>query len=266
MENNNAQKVNSDISPKRYPGSWLRYRFCTCCGCVLLVPLLPIILIMAVVLCNQIVESFLVDFDFSTVRFVELHEIPDIKKELSGEWVILLPRDHDIWWLFNTGMRGWRQTRFILNEDGTCEIHNLTLAMTNPYMGFRTIRRYPEWTNRKIAGVWEVFHTGAGRDADGRAIRIPIIIIHGETERTLENRFNCYCSIRIPSWATGMDNRENIEWKSGCDENDFYCSGYIQVWKVKEKGKETYRLRMLGDPWDAELFDAKSGIILRRVE
>jgi len=243
-DNCDVHKTKSDCPPQT--ASRLRPFQCCffSCGFFLIAP--------ALLVCSYFAIDYLLQpTAYSPIRFsyqfVRWDEIPDIMKELSGEWVIELPDTH---FTFQTGMEGWRETRFVLNEDGTCEIHNLTLAMTNPYSDSK---RYPEWTKRKLSGTWEM---------------VPFwndninFIIHGETEHTVETRDHCYCSGAIKSY-------EKIEIKNGNAENDYYCSGFIQVWKVKENAKETYKLRMLGDPYyavEAEIVCERTGIILKRME
>ena len=258
IDNPDEQLTESEMPPKTV-SSFRPVQSCVLpCGCLLVSPLLLIIL-----LC--VLEFILAPTAFSpirqTARFVEDHEIPNIMQELAGEWVIELP---DTAYVFQDGMKGWRETRFVLNEDGTCEIHNLTLAMTNPYCGYK---RYPEWTKRKLAGIWEsipqrisgLSADGGFRRDGGSTVRLyAFIIIHGEEDYTVKSRRNCYCSdLLLRSEVT--------ERKAEDAENDYYCSGFIQVWKVQDNGQETYRLRMAGDAHNDELFMDRTGIVLKRV-
>ena len=178
-------------------------------------------------------------------------------QELAGEWKIELPARSLI---FPDGMEGWQETKFVLNEDGTCEIHNLTLSMTNPYLNGK---EYPEWTGRKLTGTWESIPRSVSGYPEGSKVWTEkvyaAIIIHGEEDHTIENRRNCWCSRHLIFW-------EKPEYKPGTEDNDYYCSGFIMVWKVKEDGKETYRLRMFGDPGNYEFLLDRCGIILKRVE
>ena len=49
-------------------------------------------------------------------------------------------------------MENWQKTRLVLKEDGTCEFHNITLYLTNPY--FREKQR-PELTGKTLIGTWK---------------------------------------------------------------------------------------------------------------
>ena len=248
MDNCATQLTKSEMSPKAVSRFRL-FQWCAfSCGCFLVSPLLLVISLFAI--------FYLVyPTAFSPIRrtatFVEDHEIPNIMQELSGEWVIELP---DRPYVFQDGMKGWRETRFVLNEDGTSEIHNLTLAMTNTYCGYK---KYPQWTKRTLTGIWEPFSRSVFDPVVGDK-DYAFIIIHGEKDHTIENRLNCYCSHELLplSIKTGQ--------KEGDEDNDYYCSGFLQVWKVQENEKETYRLRLLEVP-HYEFIGTRTGIILKRV-
>jgi hypothetical protein len=156
--------------------------------------------------------------------------------EFAGEWVIEVPysgliEDHYM-------MNNWQQTRIVFSEDGTCEVHNLTLGMTD-YTYF--YKQRPEWTGRKLTGTWDAATFGFGQ------------LLHFKGEGFV-SEYNA-AGIMI-SWDA-----DDASTKELPDCPPFRV---LVIWKIKEGGEETYRLRIWGGGSESVL-DA-DGIILKRVE
>ena len=224
FDNRNKQLVESGMPSKKMS----RFRCYLCCGCILL---LSAILLLAVLI--LILEpSFFHPMRY-TFSYVESHEIPVPLRELAGEWVIELPNTP---LFFEGDMKGWKNTRLVLYEDGTCEIHNLTLRMTvSQYGMFEEGPVRHDWTGKILKGFWQSSHYNVSRhNATG-----------GLTHKS-------YVGIDIIG-------EKNIDRREEAKEKNIYAARFL-VWKVNE----TYKLKMYegGIPSDNE----RSGIILKRVE
>jgi hypothetical protein len=194
--------------------------------------------------------------------FVEDHEISNIIHELAGEWTIELPEPQLV--LSMSKMKGWRETRFILNEDGTCEIRNLTLYMEEESIELQSLTRFltrrpagdnrktgdiqrsemrPELAGKVLLGTWESCPIGIAGYVDG--IKLPI-----EGKK--------YAGISI---YVDVGNHEGTELST---KDKWWWLGDFAVWRVKEKGKETYRLKVCESPVASAV--ERSGIIMKREE
>ena len=230
------QLAKSDTPPKMVSRfRWVLLRIMLpSCGCLLAILLL---------IFSILVWGFLIDTSaYHPTRyraiFVQDHEIPNIVQELAGEWMVELPTAPLI---FYAGMRGWRETRFILNEDGTCKIHNLTMSMATsrlyPEEMWYLLKEQPEWVGKTFSGTWKSVPLSVSGYPEGS--RLPTkkvyaaIAIYGEKNSTVKDADN-------------------------------YYSGLLMVWKVKENGQVTYRLRMFNG--NDEFITDRDGIILKRVE
>ena len=224
------QSTKSEVPPKSvsriHPFGHVSF---SCCGCVIAVPLLLIFSFLVLVL---IIDPSAFHPSRWRAKFVEVHEIPNIMQELAGEWVIELPSRSPIFndglKEFNGGMQDWQKTRFVLNDDGTCVIHNLPVGMATSrlYPDDYLLKRQSEWAGKMFTGTWASATQSVSGGVNGE---FAAIIIHGDKDDTVEDEYN-------------------------------YFSGILFVWKVKE----TYRLRLF-DGQDDFIMN-KNGIILKRVE
>jgi len=223
IDNPNEQLRESDMPAKAVS----RRRGClVCSSCLLLGIFLPVILFATLSIAIFYEEMF--DPEGRCALFVKTDEMPNIMRELAGEWMIE-PPDATLTWLWfpSASMKNWQQTKIVLNEDGTCEIHNLTLYMTDS----RHYKYRPEWTNKTFTGTWESSPIGIG----GKGL-------HG----TRYARIDIFCNINFPNENSVAGNPHDL--------------GHWMV--IKEDSEEEYRLRMT--PWDGDPF-AVGGIILKRV-
>ena len=145
--------------------------------------------------------------------------------ELAGTWTIELPESP---LFFDFGMVGWRETKFVLNANGSCEIYNLTLKMTN----IRSAKKYPELTGKKLTGAWESSPVLCSGAIKGEFARIAIDVI--------------------------VD--DHVAQKLSIDTKYTVCVSL--VWKVTDNKLTTYRLQVDG----GDSIDVMYGIILKRVE
>jgi len=160
---------------------------------------------------------------------VETHEMSDILHELAGEWMIELPYYATI---SSSDMNGWEQTRIVLNEDGTCELHNLPLSMLSwsyPY------EHQPEWKGKMFPGYWRPCPQH----------------VTGAVNKNL-------VGFTIDWNFTKEEYIANFH-----QEGKNYSLPLFLVWKIKEGRKETYRLKTSTDVEDMLSGD---GIILKRCE
>jgi len=165
---------------------------------------------------------------------VENQEIPNMLRDLAGVWVIELPETSPI---YEGKMMGWQKTRFVLNEDGTCEIHNLPLSLAVPIYNLWNYDQseHPEYTEKKISGSWKSQpHNLSGFLSTGERYKKSYaqFIIIESTYSTIEEAqvHNAYVS-------------------------------WFMVWKVKG----TYKLRLQIPYGEPDPYDPR-GIILKRVD
>jgi hypothetical protein len=180
---------------------------------------------------------------------VENHDIPNIMQELTGEWAVESYHYGTTFDFFYE--RDWRKTRLVLLEDGTCEFHNLTLDMTNPWL---SEKRRPELTGKTLIGTWEssprhVTH-GGGTEKKYAAI---FVKVHATEEHLVEQAEKSFVELSerpdferevyIPLGMTTVYNHE------------VYAS--LGVWKYKGE----YRLYWIPpDP------DMPIGSVMKRVK
>ena len=269
IDNLGKQSTEAAMPPK---ATFRFRRYWVCCGCLLAIPLLLI----ASIIIFGILGFYLPAFHPTRLKasFVEDHEIQNIMQELAGEWIIELS-DPSV--PVHLGeQKGWRETRFILNEDGTCEIRNLTLHMARKSIEMqrltmtmdeikcinrkpsdllysesdiqrimRRLERRPELAGKVLTGTWKSHPQGVTGYVDG--VKLP-------PEGKRYARIDIYVNVDT-SIAHG-----NVELPT----EDRWWLGYFMVWRVREWGKETYRLKV-GEGMEVDCVE-RSGIIMKRVE
>ena len=174
VEENNLDQ--QEDAPMKSLGQ--RWRCCAClsgCGCCLASPLL-IVLVLA------ILELLL----YGRLEEVENHTIPNILQELAGEWAV----EPSFFPIGRNGMENWQKTRLVLKEDGTCEFHNITLYLTNPYyLG----RQRPELTGKTLIGTWrsspQNVSYGGGVNATYAGIRVRVFATEEDLIERAEKAF-----------------------------------------------------------------------------
>ena len=210
MENTNERVTKSDWPPAQ-PDRFCPFLSCCVlpCGCCLAIPLLFITLYVTLVLTNPVT--------WYKVEYVEPKDIPNVYQELAGEWILERVG-------IGLSNKGWRKTKFLLYEDGTCEIQNLILDLTNVSDSYP--RQYPELTGKTLTGTWKF------RD-DGRYLsnRIFLIIC-----------LNVDAHVDI---APDMppETAHYYEIDTYLSDATSYFLGNFTVWKVEQGGKESYRLK-----------------------
>jgi len=134
----NFDTQESVISSKPVRRSW------GCCACLIGCGCAPPLMILILVILNLLYQLL-----FGKIVNIENDSIPNIMQELAGEWVVEKPGFFPIGG--ERGMENWQDTKLILKEDGTCELHNVTSYMTSPFM----YQWRPELMRKTLIGTWE---------------------------------------------------------------------------------------------------------------
>ena len=232
LTNHPDEQSNESVMPTK---AVFRPRGCikSCIGCLLFVILFWVILHLVLYFAGLFHPWSVWHPTRYKYSLVESHEMPNIL-ELAGEWVIELP--HYALIEDPSGMEGWEQTRIVLKEDWTCELHNVPLYMMLEW-GYPSDQLQLEWKGRTFPGYWRP----------------------------------------CPQHVTGAVNKNfvgfTIDWNFTKEEllanfhreGKNYHSPLILIWKIKENGKETYRLKIYNKDGIESMFKG-DGVIFKRCE
>jgi hypothetical protein len=183
-------------------------------------------------------------YKWSWANDVENQDIPNIMQELAGEWAV---EEYNNYRTFGNE-RDWRKTRLVLNEDGTCEFHNLTLDMTVPFSLENNHR--PELTEKTLIGTWVSRPRHIGNANWNRVFAAIWVKVHATEEHIVKQAEE---SIEKSDWGV-FD-----LYLSGKTERKHEVYADLGVFKVNRTGE--YRLY-----WIPPDLDMPIGSVMKRVK
>ena len=213
MKNLDKQLTKSGMPPKVASRFLPNCCVLLSCGGCLAIPLLLIISLCAYLL-------FIDPTIWYKFEFVNAEDIPNIHQKLAGEWVV--ERPYPV--ILDEGNKGWKKTKILLKEDGTCEVQNLARSLTNA-SGFYP-RRYPELTEKTLTGTWK---TCAWIRTDEQCIYIIICL-------SVDDHVNV-----APDMPPESAKFFCIDKYLSPEAN--FCLGTFSILEVEKGGSNPYRLR-----------------------